>query len=397
MRKIAASYVFLSNGTLLKNGVIVCNNKGTITDIIENKNGLKEEAGLEFYSGILVPGFVNTHCHIELSHLHNKIEEKKGIGAFVGAIKQLRNSTPETIEEAVTIADKKMNAAGIVAVGDISNSTVSLAIKQKSKLFYHTFVESFGFSPTVANSAFDYVKLVHSEFKKNRLQASIVPHSPYSVSQPLFEKIKQFAAKSGSVLSIHNQESPSETQFFKDGTGSIADYIKSNMDIDSSHWKPTGESSLISTLPFLPTKNQLILVHNTFTVEEDLIELKKNRELKNTYFALCPNSNLYIENHLPPVSLFRKHNVNICLGTDSLASNHQLSILSEMITLQQNFPEIELNELLAWSTKNGAKALNIEKEYGSFEKGKTPGINLISGIDFNTMKLTNASRVKKLA
>ncbi len=397
MRKIAASYVFLSNGTLLKNGVIVCNNKGTITDIIENKNGLKEEAGLEFYNGILVPGFVNTHCHIELSHLHGKIEEKRGIGAFVGAIKQLRNSTPETIEKAVTIADKKMNAAGIVAVGDISNSTVSLAIKQKSRLFYHTFVESFGFSPTVANSAFDYVKLVYSEFKKNRLQASIVPHAPYSVSQPLFEKIKQFAAKSGSVLSIHNQESPSETQFFKDGTGSIADYIKNNLHIDTSHWKPTGKSSLISTLPFLPTKNQLILVHNTFTLEEDLIELKKNRELKNTYFALCPNSNLYIENHLPPVSLFRKYSVNICLGTDSLASNHQLSILSEMVTLQQNFPEIELNELLAWSTKNGAKALNIEKEYGSFEKGKTPGINLISGIDFNTMKLTTASRVKKLA
>jgi len=146
----------------------------------------------------------------------------------------------------------------------------------------------------------------------------------------------------------------------------------------------------------LPKENQLLLVHNTFTKKEDLDELKKLRTAENTFFVLCPNSNLYIENQLPPVSLFRDENLNICLGTDSLASNHELSVLAEMITLQMYFPEIKLEEFIEWATINGAKALQIEDIYGSFEVGKKPGVNLISGIDFKTMKLTEKSKVKRL-
>jgi cytosine/adenosine deaminase-related metal-dependent hydrolase len=112
--------------------------------------------------------------------------------------------------------------------------------------------------------------------------------------------------------------------------------------------------------------------------------------------VFCPNSNLYIENQLPPVFLFRKENLNICLGTDSLASNHELSVLAEMITLQIHFPEIKLEELVCWATLNGAKALKMENRFGSFEVGKNPGVNLISGIDFKTMKLTEKSKVKRL-
>jgi len=146
----------------------------------------------------------------------------------------------------------------------------------------------------------------------------------------------------------------------------------------------------------LPPENHLLLVHNTFTEKSDLGELRKNRPLENTWFALCPNSNLYIENQLPPIPLFQKEGLNICLGTDSLASNHQLSILAEMITIQQNFHEIELTELLTWATLNGAEALGINKDFGSFETGKKPGINLITGIDFKNMKLTKSSKVKRL-
>ena len=84
------------------------------------------------------------------------------------------------------------------------------------------------------------------------------------------------------------------------------------------------------------------------------------------------------------------------MGTDSLASNHQLSILSEMITLQQNFDTVGLIELIKWATINGAKALKIEKQFGSFEAGKNPGVNLISGIDFDSFNLTSKSKVKRL-
>jgi len=396
VRKIAATYIFTGNQPPIKNGILTCLPDGTIAEISGSNENITEQPGLEYYSGILVPGFVNTHCHLELSHLKGKIEEKTGIGGFIGQINVLRNQENENVEKAIQVAGRKMWAVGTAAVGDISNSTLTIETKRNSKIFYHTFIESFGFYPSRAERAFDYAQFVQFQFKEKGLSNCIVPHSPYSVSKPLFEKIKENAIIKNSILTIHNQESESESEFFTNGTGAIANHLQNNLGIDISHWETTGKSSLISILQYLPKENQLLLVHNTFTKKEDLEELKRMRSIENTFFVLCPNSNLYIENQLPPVSLFRNENLNICLGTDSLASNHELSVLAEMITLQLNFPEIKLEELIRWASLNGAKALQIEDNFGSFDVGKKPGVNLISGIDFKSMKLTVHSKVKRL-
>nr|WP_319511462.1 amidohydrolase family protein [uncultured Draconibacterium sp.] len=395
MRKIAATYVFPGTGSPLKNGILVCSDEGTIIDILDRSDSFCEEAGVEFYSGILVPGFVNAHCHLELSHLQNKIEKHIGFSSFLREINLLRNE-PGNKEKAMQVADRKMWAAGIAAIADVSNSDISLAIKQKSKNYFHTFVEVFGFHPSRAERAFSKAEEVLDSFEKANLSASIVPHSPYSVSHELFGKVLKEAEKNGNVFSIHNQESKAETEFFLSDESDISKHFINNLNLDTTHWKPTGKSSLQSVLHYLPKENQLLLVHNTHTQKQDIEALKKYRKLQNTFFVLCPNSNLHIGNELPPVNLFREERLRICLGTDSLASNSELSILQEMLTIQQNFPDISLEELLDWSTVNGAKALNINDTFGSFEKGKNPGVNLISGIDFKIMKLTPNSKVKRL-
>ena len=396
VRKIAATYIFPGNQPPIKNGILICEDDGTIVKIQESTNRLKEEHGMEFYSGILVPGFVNAHCHLELSHLKGKITEKTGISGFVGAVNLLRNEDTATTEQQIFKHDRMMYANGIVAVGDISNSAVSLEAKKKSKIFYHTFVELFGIHPSRAERAFETALSVKNDFHQNGLKASIVPHSPYSVSKLLFRKIQEELLAEQGIVSIHNQESIAEAQFFKNGSGPIAFHFKNNLGIDISHWEPTGKSSLISVLHFLPEKNPLLLIHNTYTEKTDINYLKTQRSLENTFWVLCPNSNMYIENQLPPVSLFQEEKLNICLGTDSLASNHQLSVLSEMVTLQQHFPEVTLEELVLWATHNGAKALQIEKTVGSFVPGKKPGVNLITGVDFKNIKLTPKSKVKRL-
>jgi cytosine/adenosine deaminase-related metal-dependent hydrolase len=112
--------------------------------------------------------------------------------------------------------------------------------------------------------------------------------------------------------------------------------------------------------------------------------------------VLCPNANLYIENQLPPVPLFQQEKLNICIGTDSLASNYNLSVLQEMITLQKNFQEITLTELVEWGCLNGARALGLENFLGSLEAGKKPGVNLITGADIQGQRLTEQSKVKRL-
>jgi len=397
VRKISATYIFPGNGNAVKNGILECHDDGTIINLTDNGGQLKEQQGLEYYSGILVPGFINAHCHLELSHLKNKISEKLGLSDFLGSVNRLRYSETENSGEFAEKADFRLWSEGTVAVGDISSTDETLETKSKSKIFYHTFVEAFGFLPSRAEKAFELACLTETMFRGKGLKASVVPHSPYSVSEPLFKKITHKAKTENTILTIHNQESRAESRFFQNGDGPLAEHMIRNLKIDISGWNTGYKSSLKYILSFLPVENQLLLVHNTFTAERDLEELKKQRLHSNTFVVLCPNANLFIENQLPPVSLFREKRLNICIGTDSLASNHQLSVLAEIFTLQQNFPEIPLEELLQWSCLNGARALQIEDKSGSFEPGKKPGINLITEVDLQNLKLTGRSKVTKLA
>jgi cytosine/adenosine deaminase-related metal-dependent hydrolase len=86
---------------------------------------------------------------------------------------------------------------------------------------------------------------------------------------------------------------------------------------------------------------------------------------------------LYIENELPNVQMFVENNCNIVLGTDSYASNNQLSIFAEIKTIQKHFPALPLETILQWATFNGAKAIGIEDKFGSLHVGKKPGIILL--------------------
>jgi cytosine/adenosine deaminase-related metal-dependent hydrolase len=112
------------------------------------------------------------------------------------------------------------------------------------------------------------------------------------------------------------------------------------------------------------------------------------------HWCFCPNANLYIEGRLPKINLFIDQGYDIMLGTDSLASNAGLSILSEMQTIQNHFPAINLNHMLTWATLNGAKFLGIDSTIGSITVGKKPGLNLITETD--GFKLTPESQVKRL-
>jgi len=120
------------------------------------------------------------------------------------------------------------------------------------------------------------------------------------------------------------------------------------------------------------------------------------KERKDLFWCLCPNSNLYIEKKIPPLNLLLEEECEIVIGTDSLASNSNLSILEEIKTLQHNFPEIHLGELVKWATINGAKALGEESSFGKIEIGKKPGLLLLEDVDLQNMKLLPGSQVRRL-
>jgi len=393
MRRFSANYIYPVNSAPLKNGIVEINNNGEITNIIDTKGELTESRNLEFYNGVIIPGFINTHCHLELSELKGVFEKHTGLPKFLkNVIRYKKQSDNKKCIDAIKLNDGLMRQNGIVAVGDIANTDQTIAVKKKSKIYYHTFVETIGLGSNF-NEVFEVNKKIFKEFFNSDLSASIVPHAPYSVSKELFLKIKEFSENENLIISIHNQESDAERKMFQNQSGELFKLF-SRLGINMDLWRSSGENSIETIIDWLPKSNNCIFVHNTFSTLKDVKLVSKN--LKNAYWCLCPLSNLYIENKLPDLEIFKNFNNNVILGTDSLASNTKLSILDEMKAIVKNDNNIEFKNLLKWGTLNGAAALKIENKFGSIEKGKTPGLNLISNFDFEKIQITDKSQIKVL-
>lgn len=344
---------------------VITDPQGKILDMVP-----VQEAGedIRVCEGLLCPGFINTHCHLELSHMKGLIPEGTGLVDFLISVMQCRGAAPETISAAAAEADRQMGLNGIMATGDISNTTDSIGVKRKSPLYYHTFVETIGFSAAGAAERMQHSLGILQQFREAGLTASVAPHAPYSVSSSLFGLIN--AHESQATITIHNQECAAEDALFM-GTGSDFLRLYEAARIPYRDFQPTRKSSLESWLPYFHPGRSLILVHNTFTSDAD-IAFAQNSGYR-LHWCLCPNANLYIEGRMPPVDMLRKHGVSIVLGTDSLASNHVLSILEEVKTLQRHCGNLPLEEMLSWATRNGARALDCGG-VGSFEKGGRPGL-----------------------
>ena len=394
MRKISADYIFPVSSPPIKNGIVIMEDDGKIIDVINPTSNLQPPTS-EFFEGIIVPGFVNTHCHLELSYLKDKMPKGKGLDEFVTEVENIRRKfSEEEILNALVKAEDEMIKNGIVAVGDISNSDFSFHQKAKGKLKYHTYIEVLGFHPDRAEKAFQTGKQLQSKVQH---PTSIVPHSPYAASEKLLQLINDEAGNSNGILSFHNQESEEENLLFQNKSGKILKRFE-KWGIDASFFQPAKTNSLQFILPKLNKAKNILLVHNTYTSSEDILWLKSNIQhlTSNIYFCLCPNANLYIENRLPDIEMFINEGMKITIGTDSLASNDSLSVLDELKTIAKYFPKIPFETLITWATKNGAEFLGFEKELGTIEIDKKPGLNLITGIDWEKMKLSEKVEVKKL-
>ena len=383
---ITADWVYPVSAAPIKNGVLALDAEGRIAAIIRPEEAGQILSGITRYTGVLVPGFVNTHCHLELSHLEGKIAEGTGLTHFIRGVVALRQEDPAAIERAMFAADRAMYQNGIVAVGDISNALDSRPVKIQSKLYYHTFVEVFGFNrpsaPIIQNA-------LHIKQGFEPLKASIVPHAPYSVSEELFNEIRAITTKSD-ILSIHNQETDAENELFEKGTGKFADFFDAQQ-IAKSAAHGSGLRAIHYHLPQLSNDTSLLLVHNTFSEAADVRFAESIH--KPLFWCLCPHANYYIERTLPDTAMLQREGVKITLGTDSLASNHQLSILAEMQLLQKE-KELPFTTLLEWATLNGAQSLGVANYLGSFEPGKQPGIVLLE--NFENEQITENTRVKRL-
>lgn len=369
MRRIASHYT-LYNGELERNIVVEVDDRGTITNILRC-DSIDSMASVEFFPGILIPGMVNCHCHLELSYLKGAIAEGKGYGGFARSIGAVRNNftTEERIRSA-RVADAQMWEEGVEAVADIANDDLVMGVKTQSKIEYHTLFEFFGLNNRDVEPHFDLA---------NRYPRSYVtPHSTYSVQD---EPFRQICARNSSLLSIHLLESDAEEGLYH-GRGSLHEWYQ-HMGWECDFLKYESPAGRVAGC--IDSKCRVLLVHNTRATAEDIATVESHT--KNGTWVLCPESNRFISNDRPPVELLRKSGVAIAVGTDSLASARSLSMI-ENLRLLGNHP---LRELLTWATLNGAKALGIDGMKGSIEIGKRPGLVVIEGADLHNLCLTPES------
>ncbi len=384
-----ADYILPVNAKPIPNGTVAIGENGEVIGIYPKDSSETQNKPIEKFRGILVPGFVNTHTHLELAHLRDQLPQKQGLIAFIKKVLALRTFDEKEINQAMEAADQEMYDNGIVAVGDISNNSLSKSVKQKSKLFYHTFIELIGMNPDSANAIFQKGLALKEQF--GTLSNSLTPHAPYSVSKELLREIYNYCKKNENLISIHNQETEEENKFFRYKTGEFLDLYE-HLKQDIEFFKPQARNSLQTLTPSFPENQRILLVHNTYTSLKDLFFVRRfNRDV---YWCFCPKANLYIENRLPKIDLFLPQDFTITLGTDSYASNDKLCILSELKTLHQHFPQLDLLETIKWATINGAKYLGIDKTFGTLEKGKKPGLNLITFTQ--NLSLTPESGIKRI-
>lgn len=385
-RRIACPYLFTEHNKLQRNGIVTFSDQGQVLDI-EFSDQIDSMAGVEYYNGILIPGMVNAHCHLELSFFKGVLKQHTGLVDFIKHVVGCRGSYPWDVQvRRAQIESRVMYSDGVQAVGDISNTTASFQAKAESPIIYHTFAEYFGM-PTPDQAVESYAESTQNIAEANRLGLTITPtpHSTYLVSDALFKM-----GGDSERLSIHFMETPSEVDYFERRGGMYDFVVGGGMEPDflnyGSHSRRLVES--------LPGNIPLLLIHNTQIQKSD-VELILSH-FNDVTFVLCPRSNYFIESAYPPAIMLRDMGCRVALGTDSLSSNTSLSMAAEIVWLANANPELKLETILEWATISGAHGLGMGNEIGSFTVGKRPGAVLLTDIDFQTMRPTQATRSRRL-
>ena len=355
------------------------------------------EPGEEVAQGAIVPGFVNSHCHIELSHLHKKFRKGTGMAGFIDQINALRDWAGADVKARLTREwmDKMWND-GVSAMADISNDDSSFNVKASHRLYTRTFLEVFGSEPEMCDGVMEEVRSLKDVADKAGIDAAPTPHSCYTMSPQLLSASAAAGLESG-YLSYHSQESQEEEDLLISGTGAMYENRKRS---GMSTPPVTGESSLkyfidrLADVKPAPYDEHILLVHNVCLSQSDVDTAKK--VMKNVYWAICPLSNIFIHNALPPVDLMRRNGLAITVGTDSLSSNDDLDMVKELVCLHTNFPEVPMSELLVWACLNGARFLSRDSILGSLAPGKVPGIVFVYDVD-ESGAFTSTSRSERIA
>lgn len=322
-------------------------------------------------AGVLMPGLVNAHCHLELSHLAGLSERwPSGFVPWVESLMAQRGSSAaDEVRAATRRAIRQLESTGTVAVGDVSNALAHLDLLEESHLHAVVFYELIGWDPAraeeILGAAADVMAL--SAQPELRTRVRIAAHAPCSVSAELLQGI----VRRGGPASMHLAESPDETRFLAQGDGEWRAFLDrrglGHVPFDAPGLSPVAYVDAQGGL-----REGLVAAHCVQVDEADCALLAR----RGAFVAICPRSNRSLRVGMAPVRRLLDAGVRLCLGTDSLASAATLDLMADMALLQSQFPELAPEVIVRMATLGGALALGLP-ELGAIEPGRSADLAFV--------------------
>ncbi|MCX8079921.1 MAG: amidohydrolase family protein [Bacteroidia bacterium] len=359
--------IFDGKNFIRSNNLALCFSKSIFHEFVPVSNLMP---GTYYHTqNILMPGFVNAHHHLELSMMKEKPPKISGINDFfVRVISQRKKFSDVEIISYAQQEAENLKTYGIALCGDISNTGITASVKKNSITAFHTFVEVLAYDIHTISNAIEKAFSLYNDFVHNNNTASLSPHAPFTVHPDAFRRICD--TSSSGATCMHYMESEGEKKWYEGDKSSIKKLFELSGVVfyDDDHFV-----KFYHPKAFLNKKldKRFLLIHGTHLDPSDW------KSGSHFLLCFCPRSNLYIENKLPSEDLVRCVSDIFCLGTDSLASSPDGNVLNEANLMLENYSFLTEQQVLKSITFNGAFALGRENEFGSFIKGKSPGLNEI--------------------
>ncbi len=385
-RVLWADGIVVGDGADVRDGAVVVEG-GEVRDAGPAAELLARHAGapVERVRGVVLPGLVNAHTHVELSGLRGQVPGGAGFVPWVERLIGARvEGAPEEDQVAIERAVAEMVAAGTVAVGEVTNSLAATAALARAGLVGCVFHEVFGVARDAAMRRTTAL-LADVDARlgpgprpdacgEAGLRYSLAAHTLYTTHPDAVRAIVESARVHGRRTSLHLAEHAAERRALAHGDGPIPAWLASRVRLPASgqRWPRVGPIAFARQLGALAPHVLLVHLADARPEELDLVAAS------GAPVVLCPRSNLYIETRLPPLLAMRAAGLAPALGTDSLASNASLDVLAEARALGDRFSDVPAAELLAMATWNGARALG-EAALGRVARGASPGLFAIEG------------------